>query len=502
MEKIRGRSPSHVHVAEAKREDRRCYKCGREGHIAKHCRSSSSICFKCGKAGHTRRDCPAHLGQRARSVGEREIGGQRLVSGDRERRSEDGVVANGRPRSTSSSHEVRGSPGAVVDSLAAPTKMEPPPGTDPLPGYPQPPQNTSQVSSPPQTKGICPQTSGAQLEYSGPGRREGYHRPPRTCFHCGTPGHVKRECPSLSRSNGREKPRDASRGLSHDGEDGAKSQEGEEKALLVPLLDSHCHLEYVFERYSHPGSFQEFVQEHNYTAAFEGCITTFCDPAALSPSLSLWKDLLAESKVWGTFGIHPHNAKYYSPRIEETLLQCLEHPKCVAFGEIGLDYGQHTASDPPTQKLVLERQLSLAVSFDKPLLLHCRDAEDDLLPILVSNVPKHWKIHLHCYTGSVETASRFLTAFPNLYIGVTGNVTFAKVNNVREVVCKVPLGRLLLETDAPYCTPANLPRRLKCRYGHPALVFYVGREVARLRGVGVREVLEAARKNVTALYGI
>ncbi len=304
----------------------------------------------------------------------------------------------------------------------------------------------------------------------------------------------------MTRNNELDHPRVGSQQAVRDGKDSVKSQGG--RPHHTPLLDSHCHLEYVFEKYSHRGSFQAFMHENNFPGAFEGCITTFCDPAAFSASLGLWKDLLAESNVWGTFGIHPHNAKYYCPRLEDGLLKCLEHPKCVAFGEIGLDYSSHSASDPDTQKHVLEHQLSLAVSYGKPILLHCRDAEDDLLPILTSKVPSDWKIHLHCYTGPLDTATEFLTAFPNLFIGVTGNVTFAWAKNVREVACSVPLDRLLLETDAPYCLPGHLLRSQRSRYSHPGMVLHVGREVARVRGVGLREVLEAARKNVTAVYGI
>lgn len=425
-------------------QPRVCYKCGREGHVARHCRNSGRTCFRCGKVGHIQRDCPS-----PRSSGE------------------------WRGRGT-------GSPPPQGDALAA---------------------NLAQLTTaeeegkegePRQRQRWPPQSQRPQIEHSRPTSTERSDRPPPTCYHCGNPGHIKRDCPSLTVTSSREHARD---GQSSYGEDRAKSYH-------VPLLDSHCHLEYVFERYKHPGSFQEFMEEHNYSAAFEGCITTFCDPAAFSPSLSVWRDQMAESNVWGTFGIHPHNAKYYTPRVEEGLLHCLQHPKCVAFGEVGLDYSDHSPSDPGTQKLVLERQLSLAVTFEKPILLHCRDAEDDLLPILVSKLPKDWKLHLHCYTGTVEMASEFLAAFPNLYIGVTGNVTFARAGSVREVVGKVPLDRLLLETDAPYCTPANLPRSMRCTHNHPGLVFFVGREVARLRGVAVREVLEAARRNVTTLYGI
>lgn len=315
------------------------------------------------------------------------------------------------------------------------------------------------------------------------------------CFQCGELGHQKRDCPSLRRPS--ESRVNTSRVTST-----SKAPPAEVSA--VPFIDTHCHLEYVLERTRHRGNFKSFRSRMGYPENYEGCITTFCDSAALSPSLGMWRELLSEDRVWGTFGLHPHNAKYYNDSLHERLVECLKHERCVALGEIGLDYAPHSESDRDTQKLVLQRQLSLAVTMRKPLVLHCRDAEEDLFELLSASVPSDWKIHLHCFTGKFSMANRFLAAFPNLFIGVTGIVTMTTdYSNVRQTAAEIPLDRLLLETDAPYNVPRNLPGPGgQCRVSHPAFIPHIAKEVAVLRETSVDEVLTAVRQNVKSLYGI
>jgi len=272
-----------------------------------------------------------------------------------------------------------------------------------------------------------------------------------------------------------------------------------------PFIDTHCHLEYVFERYGHRGSFLDFMKERKYPENFDGCIASFCDPAAFS-SFGTWSDLLeeADSKVWAAFGIHPHNAKYYhsTAGIEEKLMKCLEHSRCVALGEIGLDYGDKSPSDHTTQKEVFSHQLKLGLALKKPFVLHCRDAENDMLAILKEHVPTDWKIHFHCFTGDLSTALEFLSTYPKSYLGVCGNVTFDNVRNVAAIAREVPLTRLLVETDAPYHTPRNLPRAGRCRHSHPAHAHYVAKEIARIKDVDLVGVLQTIRDNTKTMYEI
>ena len=328
------------------------------------------------------------------------------------------------------------------------------------------------------------------------------------CFHCGEPGHQKRECPQLNRRSTGATSAGASSSSSADAAKLPTRPAGGSSS--VPFIDTHCHLEYVLERtrHLHSGNFRSFRAKMAYPENYEGCITTFCDSAALSPSLGMWRELLSEEGVWGSFGVHPHNAKYYSDSLQERLVQCLEHQRCVAFGEVGLDYSRHTESDGETQRNVLRRQLDLAVGLvRKPLVIHCRDAEEDLFDVLSASVPSDWKIHLHCFTGKLAMANKFLDSFPNLYIGVTGIVTMEtdRCNNVRQIAAELPLERLLLETDAPYNVPRNLQQgslAQRCRISHPAFIVHIAEEVADLRQTSLDDVLRATRLNAKSLYGI
>ena len=390
-------------------------------------------------------------------------------------------------------------------------------------------QSKAHRSRPPRSCFYCNETG--HIKANCPKKKQDYLNSLK-CYKCGETGHLQRNCPQLhlvsssqSQETGERRKQgksledsfhtsvlvsDSSQATSSTRTSGASigatptltSEPSASKSRYPAFIDTHCHLEYVFSRFHHHGNFQAFKKSFKYPENFEGCISTFCDTAAFS-SFGIWEDLLKESNVWGTFGIHPHNAKYYyssGPDLEDKILKCVEHPKCVAYGEIGLDYAEHSPSDQQTQREVLIRQLQVALPFSKPLLFHCRGADDELLHIISEHVPREWRIHLHCYTGSESTALRFMEKFPNLYFGVCGNVTYRKNHNLRQTVTNLPIHRLVVETDAPYNTPSNMPSA-SC-FSHPAHAFYVAKEIALLKKADLSEVLSTVRDNTKKLYGI
>ena len=274
-------------------------------------------------------------------------------------------------------------------------------------------------------------------------------------------------------------------------------------SALPSFVDTHCHLEYLMERLR-INSFNELSHMFQYPFNFDGCISSFCDSGAYS-TFSCCDELLAEPKVWASFGFHPHHARYFTRTMEDKLLQRITHPKCIAFGEMGLDYSEHSLkqSSKEEQKHMFEHLLTISPCFEKPLVLHCRDAENDMLKMLKEKISRDYRIHLHCYTGSMEMASEFITEFPNLYIGLTGHMTYYKSHIAREVAKTIPLNRILLETDAPYMLPAQINKyRDNNRWSHPPMVVYVAQEIAKVRFISIEEVLTVTRENVSTIYGI
>ncbi|XP_029457293.1 putative deoxyribonuclease TATDN2 isoform X2 [Rhinatrema bivittatum] len=161
------------------------------------------------------------------------------------------------------------------------------------------------------------------------------------------------------------------------------------------FIDTHCHLDMLYAKLSFKGTFAKFRQEYDSTfpKEFQGCIADFCNPHTLKDFL--WNDLLGEDLVWGAFGCHPHFARYYTEGQKRDLLYALRHPKAVAFGEMGLDYSHKCTTEVSKQHKVFEQQLQLGVALKKPLVIHCRDADKDLLEIMKKYVPRDYKIHRH-----------------------------------------------------------------------------------------------------------
>ncbi|KAL8278721.1 hypothetical protein RQP46_008790 [Phenoliferia psychrophenolica] len=172
-------------------------------------------------------------------------------------------------------------------------------------------------------------------------------------------------------------------------------------------------------------------------------------------------------------GVHPHNAAQYDLATEARVTAAHQHKRCVGWGEIGLDY-HYDQSPREVQQKVLRAQLrsSLASGLNKAITIHTREADDDIWKILTEELPREQKLHIHCYTDTPALATKLLLHFPNLFIGVTGVITYSSNLNTAQVVRDLALTtpppsapsdflanplRIVLETDAPYMVPSVLP---------------------------------------------
>lgn len=204
--------------------------------------------------------------------------------------------------------------------------------------------------------------------------------------------------------------------------------------------------------------------------------------------------------IYASLGFHPYEATK-NPDVSrlESLLSTTNDqlPTIVAIGECGLDYhlykGEVAGGRKDIQRRLFEEQINLAQKYNLPVIIHCRDAFDDLFTILkgLSQVPKGV---IHCFSGGLQDI-RAAQEF-RLYLGIDGNVTYSK--HLEVIVPHIPLSRLLLETDAPYLTP--IPHR--GTRNEPKYVPFIAKKIAELLSEPVEEVMDETTINAKSLFGI
>ena len=197
--------------------------------------------------------------------------------------------------------------------------------------------------------------------------------------------------------------------------------------------------------------------------------------------------------IYATVGVHPHDAKTLSDDMLYTLEKLSGHEKVVAYGEIGLDFF-HNFSPQDTQRYWFERQLQLTEALGLPVIIHSRDAAEETFEMVKKSAVRRGVIH--SFSGDAALALAYVKL--GFYIGIGGVVTFDKTMRLPEVVDAIPLDKLLLETDAPYLTPA--PYRGK--RNNSLYLTYVAAAIAEIKGVAYEEVCRQTTENAKALFGI
>ncbi|CAG9466017.1 unnamed protein product [Pedinophyceae sp. YPF-701] len=209
--------------------------------------------------------------------------------------------------------------------------------------------------------------------------------------------------------------------------------------------------------------------------------------------------------LYSTAGVHPHNAKSCDADTVPELRRLLQHPRCVAVGECGLDFDR-MFSPRDVQLQWFEQQLELAVEVAKPLFLHCRAAEEDFHRVLARYAPRlRAPAVVHCYTGGREEVERLVAL--GCYVGVTGWICDERDGRgeglaalVRDVI---PRDRLMIETDAPWLTPRCItPSRQRPRRNEPALLPLVCEAVARALDMTMEEVAALTTANACRVFGL
>lgn len=199
--------------------------------------------------------------------------------------------------------------------------------------------------------------------------------------------------------------------------------------------------------------------------------------------------------IYGVLGIHPTDSGQLEEVGLEWLKEACRHPKCLAIGEIGLDY-YWDEPDREIQKKWFRRQLNLAREMNLPVVIHSRDAALDTIEIMKEE--RAWEIGgvVHCFSYTKETAKIFLDM--GFYIGVGGVITFANGKKLKETVEQIPMDRIVLETDCPYLSPVPYRGKRNSSLNLPLVV----EAIAEIKGISKEEVECITYENAKSLYGI
>lgn len=252
----------------------------------------------------------------------------------------------------------------------------------------------------------------------------------------------------------------------------------------MPFIDSHCHLDFPELVKNLPDVLAQ-MQRNDVVAALCVSVNLADFPQVLA---------LAEQypNIYASVGVHPDYEDVEEPSAER-LAELAQHPKVIAIGETGLDYFR-LKGDLEWQRARFRNHIRAARACGKPLIVHTREAAADTLRIMKEENAAGAGGVMHCFTETWEVAEAALAM--DFYISFSGIVTFKNAKQIKEVAQRVPLERILIETDAPYLAPA--PHRGKLN--QPGYVKHVAEEIALLRGIDVNEVGLRTTENFARLF--
>ncbi len=277
------------------------------------------------------------------------------------------------------------------------------------------------------------------------------------------------------------------------------------------LIDSHAHLDFYTD---HPTERDEVLQR-SFAAGVKTILAIGIgeNPSEMHKALDLANTVIGPNlpQVYASAGIHPEQAHNATTEALVELTTLSTQPRCIAVGEIGLDYYHLSNPDIPTQQLAFTAQMYIAAEARKPILIHCRTSElatpqakqkygsADAWQDTLSLIDEHWHAHslggiMHCFSGNIEDARRSLDG--GFYLSFAGNLTYPKAQSIRDAAAFAPADRILVETDAPFLAP--IPHR--GQRNEPALVAHTAAALAELRGVSLEELAATTTENFHRLF--
>ncbi|MDE1177570.1 MAG: TatD family hydrolase [Edaphobacter sp.] len=283
------------------------------------------------------------------------------------------------------------------------------------------------------------------------------------------------------------------------------------------LIDSHAHLDFYT---THPAERDEIL-----ASAWDAGVRTILaigigeGPSEMHKALDLATSVAADTQprntpvVWATAGIHPEQAHNATPEALAELTRLASHDRCIAVGEIGLDYYHLENPDIPTQKAAFIAQMEIAIAVKKPIAIHCRTSElatpkakerygpADAAADTYSLIAEHFRPSglpgiMHCFSGNVDDARHALDL--GFYLSFAGNLTYPRAQNIRDAALFAPADRILVETDAPFLAPVPL----RGQRNQPAYVAHTAAALAQLRGIPAEQLASITTENFYRLFPV
>ena len=254
------------------------------------------------------------------------------------------------------------------------------------------------------------------------------------------------------------------------------------------IIDSHCHLDYE-PMFSNLDNVIKRAEESNVKIMLTISVTD-----------KKYDNILQITKkyknVYGTYGIHPHEAKNHNAINNDIILKRINiSKKIIGIGETGLDF-YYNHSDKDEQIRLFEEHIKASISSKLPLVIHSRDAEELTYEILSKYSKKNkLKILMHCFTGTKQFAEKLLEL--NAYFSASGIITFKKSNDLKETFKAIPLNKILIETDAPYLSPEPL----RGKSNEPSNVILTAKYLSKLKEIKFDDLCEVTTNNFFKLFG-
>ena len=251
------------------------------------------------------------------------------------------------------------------------------------------------------------------------------------------------------------------------------------------MIDSHCHLD-------HEPLFNNLndILKRSKDVGIEKLLTICTTLESFEKIKNIVK---MDDIIYGTYGIHPHEAKNDKVTTKLIINEINKNTKIIGIGETGLDF-YYNHSDKADQITSLEEHIKASIELDIPLIIHSRDAEDETLEIFNKNKNYDLKILMHCFTGSRKFAEKLLNL--NAYFSASGIITFKNSIDLQETFKFIPLEKVLIETDSPFLAP--VPNRGK--KNEPSFVKYTAEKLADIKEISKSDLIKATTTNFNKLF--